>query len=247
YLAAGRGSELPTQPPLLGVETDDTNRGVRAVELLEADRSISQADLERIKYDTGVSRRSFIRRWIADAVASEGDRQARALLARWDFDFDGRGPADTLAAMVVRTGNAWHYRRRPRTDPAEAVDDAAAHLRKHFGRLDVPLGDAMRLRQGGVDLPLDGGPDVLRAMALWDEADDGRLAVRHGDSFLMFMAWDREGRVRSRSIQPFGAATTRPESPHHADQAPLFVRHETKPVWFHPRALRGNTERVYRP
>jgi acyl-homoserine-lactone acylase len=247
YLAAGRGAELPVQPPLLGVETDDTNRGIRAVELLEADRSISQADLERIKYDTGVSARSFIRRWIADAVASKGDAEARQLLARWDFDFDGRGPADTLAAMVVRTGNAWHFRRRPRTDPAEAVDDAAAHLRKHFGRLDVPLGEAMRLRQGGVDFPLDGGPDVLRAMALWDEADDGRLAVRHGDSFLMFMAWDREGRVRSRSIQPFGAATTRPDSPHHADQAPLFVRHETKPVWFHPRALRGNTERVYRP
>ena len=46
---------------------------------------------------------------------------------------------------------------------------------KHFGRLDPPLGTVLRLRQGKVDLPMDGGPDVLRAAALWDEANDGRL------------------------------------------------------------------------
>ena len=84
-------------------------------------------------------------------------------------------------------------------------------------------------------------------MPLWDEDRDGRLAVKHGDSFLMFMAWDRAGRVHSRSIQPFGAATTRPASPHYADQAALFARHRTKPVWFAPAALRPDVERVYRP
>ena len=94
---------------------------------------------------------------------------------------------------------------------------------------------------------MDGGPDVLRAAALWDEAPDGRLAVRHGDSFIMFIAWDRQGRVSSQSIQPFGAATTRPDSPHYADQAPLFVRHRMKPVWFDPAQLKGHVERVYRP
>ncbi|PAX07192.1 penicillin acylase family protein [Sphingomonas lenta] len=247
YLAAGRGSELLPQPPLLGVETDATNRGTRAVELLEADRSISQSDIERIKYDTGVSQRSWAARWFDRVLRAPGNDDAKPVLARWDWNFDGRGPADALAALVLREGNKWHYRRRAPTDPAEALKVSADYLGKHFGRLDPPLGEVLRLRQGGVDLPLDGGPDVLRAMALWDEADDGRLAVRHGDSFLMFMAWDREGRVRSRSIQPFGAATTRPDSPHYADQASLFAAKRTKPVLFHPRMLRGNVERVYRP
>lgn len=247
YLAAGPGSELPRQPALLGVETDVTNRGTRAVELLEADRSISQGDLERIKYDTGVSRRSWAARWFVAVAASGADAEAAALLRRWDWNFDGRGPADALAALVLRKGNAWHYRRRPETDPGEALRESAGYLRTHFGRIDPPLGQVLRLRQGRVDLPLDGGPDVLRAAALWDETPDGRLAVKHGDSFVMFMAWDRTGRVRSRSVQPFGAATTRPGSRHHADQAALFVRHGTKPVWFSPAALRGHVERVYRP
>jgi len=169
------------------------------------------------------------------------------LLTKWDWNFDGKGPADALAAMLLRAGNKSHYQRRPLTDPRKALGDAATYLTKHFGRLDPPLGTVLRLRRWKIDLPLDGGPDVLRAIPLWDEADDGRLVARHGDSFLMFVDWDRRGRVTSRSIQPYGAATTRPESPHYADQALLFTRHLTKPVWFRPSELRGNVERVYRP
>ena len=252
YQAAGAGSELPPQPPLLGVETDTTNRATRAIELMSADGAISEAALARIKYDTGVSRRSWAARWFADlaAVDPRGDQHladAQALLRRWDWNFDGRGPADGLAVLLMRAGQAWHYPRKPEADPRAELGKAAAYLLDHFGRLEVPLGTLLRLRQGSVDLPLDGGPDVLRAASLWDEDKDGRLAVKHGDSFVMFMAWDRQGRVHSRSIQPFGAATTRPESPHYADQAALFARHETKPVWFSPAELRQHLERVYRP
>ena len=204
------------------------------------------------KYDTGVSRLGWAGKWFADlgAVDPKGDRQlaaARALLARWDWNLDGRGPADALAALLMRAGQKWHYQRLAELNPRDELDKAAAYLQEHFGRIDVPLGTVLRLRQGNVDLPLDGGPEVLRAASTWDEDKDGRLAVKHGDSFVMFMTWDRQGRVRSRSIQPYGAATTRPDSPHYADQAPLFVRHQTKPVWFRPAELRANVERVYRP
>ena len=252
YLASGPGSEMPAQPPLLGVETDTTNRGTRAIELMLADRAISQAGLERIKYDSGVTRNGWAGKWYGDVLAVDprGDRQltdALALLRQWDWNFDGKGPADGLAVLLMRAGQSWHYTRKPEADPRAALREAAAHLQKYFGRLDVPLGDLLRLRQGKVDLPLDGGPDVLRAASLWDEDKDGRLAVKHGDSFLMFMAWDRQGKVHSTSIQPYGAATTRPASPHYADQAALFATHRTKPVWFAPAALRGNVERVYRP
>ena len=256
YLASGPGSEMPAQPPLLGIERDTTNRATRAVELMLATPRIGEAELERIKYDTGVSRRGWAGKWFADllGVDPRGDQGlagAQALLRRWDWNLDGRGPADGLAALLMRTGQAWHYERKPETDPREALAKAAAHLRDHFGRLDVPLGTLLRVRQGpephSVDLPMDGGPEVLRACAVWDEAQDGRLACKHGDSFVMFMGWDRQGRVHSRSIQPFGAATTRPGSPHYADQARLFVEHRTKPVWFTTAELRGHVERAYRP
>lgn len=254
FQAAGTGSEIRPQDfsPLLGIETDTTNRGTRALELMSADPSISDADLHRIKFDTGVSRVSWAAKWFADiaAVDPKGDRaliDAQALLATWDWNYDGKGRADALAALLLRAGNKWHYQRRPEADPRTELSKAAAYLVKHFARLDPPLGTVLRVRQGKVDLPMDGGPDVLRAAALWDEAPDGRLAVKHGDSFIMFIAWDRQGRVSSQSIEPFGAATTRPDSRHYADQAPLFVRHQLKPVWFDPAQLKGHVERAYRP
>ena len=254
YQSAGLGSELnpADYSPLLGIETDTTNRGTRAVELMGQDGKISEADLHSIKYDTGISRLSWAARWYEDIakVDPKGDKtliDAQALLGRWNWRFDGKDPAEALAAILLRAGQAWHYPRKAKTDPREELTKATAYLVKHFGRLDPPLGDVLRLRRGSVDLPLDGAPDVLRAASTWDEAKDGRLVVKHGDSFIMFMAWDTKGRVSSTSIQPYGAATTRPTSPHYADQAPLFVKHLTKPVYFHPADLRGNVERVYRP
>jgi len=97
--------------------------------------------------------------------------------------------------------------------------------------------DVLRMRQGDVDLPVDGGNDTIRASTLWDVEDDGRLSVRHGDSFIMFIEWAKDGKVRSRSIQPFGAATTRADSPHYTDQMQLFVDKKLKPVWFDPKDL----------
>ncbi len=252
YQAAGAGSEIPPQPALLGVETDTTNRGTRALELMGADASISAADLTRIKYDTGIARDGWAGRWFRDIIAApdRGDQRvakAQAVLARWDWNLDGRGPADALAAILMRAGQQWHYQRRPELDPHDELAKAAGYLTEHFGRIDPPLGTVLRLRHGTVDLPMDGGPEVLRAASLWDEAPDGRLVVKHGDSFIMFMAWNRQGRVSSRSIQPYGAATTRPDSPHYADQARLFVKHQLKPVWFYPADLKQHVEQVYRP
>ncbi len=252
YQAAGTGSEMPPQNPLLGVETDTTNRGTRALELMGANPRISADDLHRIKFDTGVSKLGWGAKWFADLAAADpkGNEQvahAQQLLTRWNWNFDGHNPAQSLAVILMRAGQKWHYRRNPRPDPQGELATAAAYLTDHFGRLDPPLGDVLRLRQGNVDLPMDGAPEVLRAASTWDEAPDGRLVVNHGDSFIMFVDWDKAGHVSSRSIQPFGAATTRPASRHYADQAPLFVRHELKPVWFYPDQLKQHLERAYHP
>ena len=63
----------------------------------------------------------------------------------------------------------------------------------------------------------------------------------------MFIDWDARGRLTSRSIHQFGAATLDAASPHYADQAPLFAKHQTKPVWFTEAELKGHVERDYRP
>ena len=227
YVAAGPGDEIAPSPPEMGVETDMTNRAIRAIELMEQPGPIDAARLERIKFDTGYSRASYATPWMKAllAIDARGDADiaaAQKLLAGWDWTADGRGRADALAVLVLRPANRQHYRRLPPPDAREELKAATDYLRRVFGRLDPPLGEMIRIRQGKADFPMDGGNDTLRAATFWDEQDDGRLAIRHGDSFIMFVEWDRAGQVRSRSIQPFGQATTRPDDPHHADQAALF-------------------------
>ena len=247
FLAAGPGSELdPGQVPALwGVELDMTNRARRASKLLAEPGPIGLERLLRIKFDTGYEREGYVA-FMLDGIARldlRGEpelREAQRLLGSWDLTADGKGGADALAVMVLEQAMIASYGLEPLPDPKTELTRAVTHLKTHFGRIDPPLQDVIRIRQGNVDLGSDGGGDTLRAATNWNVDPDGRLSVKHGDSFIMLIEWGRDGRVRSQSIQPYGAATTRPESPHYADQAALFVARRFKPVHFDRRELRGS-------
>ena len=256
FLSAGPGSEMNPADwsPLLGVETDTTNRDNRALELMTGTPRVSADALKTIKFDTGVSRNGWTGKWFADlmAVDPKGDptlTQAVAVLRQWDWNADGKGPADSLAAILMRAGQAWHYRRQPEPDPREALLKAAGYLKQHFGRIDVPLGTVLRLRRGTVDLPLDGGPEILRAASTWDEAPDGRLVVNHGDSFVMFVTW-MKGRVSSRIDPALWRCCDHASGTHRImpTRRQWFVAHQAQArVVSTPRQLNGNVERALSP
>ena len=256
YTAAGEGSDLSPEDfsPVLGVERKQTNRSRRAYKLLsETAGPLDRATLERIKYDTGYEREGYIARlWdeierleMPDKAEEEKLDHALYLLANWDFSADNEGPADALAYLLIRDFMSAEYQNRPWPDVEEKLEAAVDHLQKHFGRVDPPLSELLRLRQGDVDLPLDGGSDTLRAATTWRVDDDGRLSLVHGDSFIQWVEWTEGERVFSRSVQPFGAAITRPESPHYTDQMQLFVDHKLKPVYFWRDDVLANAKRRY--
>ena len=239
YTAAGEGSDLlpGAFAPELGVELKQTNRSRRSWKLMSEAELLDRETLEAIKYDTGYERSGYVAQlWDELAALELSDdpdlSEARDLLLRWDFKADNIGRADSLALLMIREFMSSSYQNKAWPDARDELAKAVDHLTTHFGRIDPPMGEVLRLRQGDVDFPLDGGSDTLRASTLWNVEDDGRLAVRHGDSFIQWVEWLPGQRVSSRSIQPFGAATTRPQSPHYADQSTLFVQHRLKPVHF---------------
>ena len=247
YTAAGAGSDLSPEDfsPVLGVELKQTNRSRRAWKLLSETEVLDRANLKRIKYDTAYEREGYVAElWdglealefpprMKDTGQFELER-ARDLLLDWDFNADNEGPADALALLMIRDFMSAEYQNKAEApDVREMLQKSVDHLTEHFGRIDPPMSDLLRLRQGDVDLPLDGGSDTLRASTTWKVDEDGRLSLVHGDSFIQWVEWPTDGgRVFSRSIQPFGAAITRPESPHYTDQMQLFVDHKLKPVYF---------------
>ena len=255
FMAAGPGSELnpASFSPLLGIERRTTNRITRAIELLSAEKgSITPERLLQIKFDTAYSRASFAGRWVAKIMAldlkNEPDLQrAQQLLASWDFNSDGKGRADTLGEALMHLANSAAYHGEPLPDAHEKLREVVDRLTKGFGRIDPPLGDVQRLQRGNVDLPANGGTDTLRAATTWEPQPDGRMRVKHGDSFVMLVTWDKAGHVQSQSIQPYGAAVSRPASPHYTDQMRLFEARRFKPVHFDRADIVAHAERAYRP
>jgi acyl-homoserine-lactone acylase len=255
FLAAGPGSEMDpaAYSPYLGIERGMTNRGLRATELLAADTSITPQELLAIKMDMMYSKKSWVGAWMASFAALDLKdapelAEAQKLLASWDWSSDGKGRADAFAERIIRFGARPNWRGDKMPDARNTLQEAATEFKKRFGRIDPPLADIQRLRRGDVDLPMLGGSDALRATTIWDaEQADGKARVRHGDSYIMLMRWDKDGKVQSESIQPYGSATTRPESPHYTDQMKLFVAGSYKPVHFEWADAVKNAKRRYRP
>jgi acyl-homoserine-lactone acylase len=254
FMAAGPGSELDPKDfsPLLGIERRVTNRIVRAEELLSADTSLTPEELLAIKFDTAYSRNSFAGPWIAKLLAADVSKEpdlvaAQKLLTTWDWNSDGNGRADALGEGMMHMANSANYKRLPLPDAREKLREVVDALMKGFGRIDPPLGDVQRLIRGKVNLPANGGTDTLRAATVWEPQPDGHMRVKHGDSFVMLINWDKAGKVTSQSIQPYGAATNRPDSPHYTDQMQMFEDRKFKPVHFEWADAVAHAKKRYRP
>jgi acyl-homoserine lactone acylase PvdQ len=123
---------------------------------------------------------------------------------------------------------------------------AVAYLADHFGQIDPAWGDVQRLQRGSVDVPLGGGPDVIRA-TYSTKQENGLLRANSGDSYVMLIAWRPDGSVESYSIHQFGSATIREDSPHYDDQSEMFAAMDLKPVWFNLVEIMANLEVQYTP
>ncbi len=234
-----------------GIETHSTNRALRALELFGADRDITREEFERYKFDTAYSKRSATAARLRSLVAGPAPadplaRQGWELLRRWDLKTDAQNPAAALALLTLSPPHDNQPRPIAPDELVNRLERAVRELQGIFGRIDVPLGEVTRLRRGPVDLPLGGAPDTLRAIYTRRD-EDGRRRGIAGDSYVLLAEWDREGRVSSRSIYPYGSATSYEPSPHYADQAPLFARHELKPVYLDEAEIRAHLGREYRP
>ncbi|MEQ8379574.1 acylase [Parvibaculum sp.] len=238
-------------PERLGIQSDMTNRAMRLEETYGADNSITAGEFRDYKYDLRYSQNSAMMEIVNGILAIDaGDdaelRKAQELLHDWDRRTDVASRRAALAVLTAEPVIVAGIRGETPPDPADKLREAMSRLKTHFGRLDPEWGEVNRFRRGPVDLPVDGGPDILRAI-YGSREEDGTLTARAGDTLIMFVEWDRAGKLSSESVHPFGSATQDASSPHYADQSPLFVGMRTKPVRFTREELEGHVEESYRP
>jgi acyl-homoserine-lactone acylase len=237
-------------PASMGLQTNMTNRALRAQETFGADPRITAEAFRAYKFDIAYSARSDMARVIAFVLALDpkGDGDvvaAQRLLRAWDRRTNVASRAAALAVLTaLPMADDLAAGRMP--NPHGPLLAAIRTLKIHFGRIDPAWGQVNRIVRGNVDLPIDGGPDTYRAV-YGEPQKDGRLKAMAGDTFIMFVTWDRLGKLSSESIHQFGSATLDPHSPHYADQTPLFVAMKTKPVLFTEAQLAGHIEEDYAP
>jgi acyl-homoserine-lactone acylase len=235
--------------PTMGIQTNMTNRAYRAEETFGADPHITAEAFRRYKFDIAYSARSEIAQMIAEVCAVDPGQDvdlkaAQGLLKAWDRRTDIHSRAAALAVLMGT--EAHHYDDRPQVKPIDALRHAITTLKTHFGRIDPEWGQVNRFRRGTYDAAIDGGPDTYRAVYGVPQKD-GTLTAVDGDTFIMFVTWDRNGQLSSESIHQFGSATLDKTSKHYADQSPLFVAMKTKPVWLTDAQLAGHVAEDYAP
>jgi acyl-homoserine-lactone acylase len=246
--------------PTMGIETRTSNRSLRALELFSSDESITFEEFITYKYDMTYSSDSDIPSMVKillDAPTPEDEnlQKGMEILREWDFEADPESPGAALAILTLydlaRTSQSFSGSRLIGSEfVAQEVLDSyqrtVESMVENFGRVDVPWGEVNRLIRGDVDLGLGGGPDLLHAIG-GRLQEDGRLKGYVGDSYVLLVRWNADGQVQSLSIHQYGSATLDENSPHYADQSPLFANRQLKPVWFDEADILANLESEYRP
>jgi len=236
----------------MGLETDETNRSLRIQELTDGRTPLGEAELLAIKFDGHYSTRSVAARTIQAILAEDWSADpalaaAAEHLQAWDLDTNIENRHAALGVLSTIEAVTERLQGTPAPPPGEAFRRAAEFLRKNQGRIDPTWGEVNRIVRGEVDLAIDGGPDVLRAIYPHENPEDGRLVAAAGDTWIAIVSWGSDGSLQAKAVHQFGSATLDSASPHYADQLPLFVEKRFKPVLMDREAIEAEATARYRP
>ena len=235
-----------------GLEPRMTNRARRALELFEPDAEITEEELLRYRADTKYHPQSQIMQMVVELVTTKTDdplvKQAQEVLRNWDGDTAKESRGAALAVITGTRALGYEYI-KPEADPVEMLKKTAEELKEKFGRLDPEWGEINRIQRGDIDLPLDGAPDVLRA--IYADRDgvtkQGVMNAFAGDTHIMYADWDSDGELTLKSIHQYGAATMDESSPHFDDQVSLFAKGGYKAMLMTLEEVLPKATRDYRP
>lgn len=210
-----------------GIEDRITNRSRRALELFQNDESITREELLTYRADTRYSPESDLMKLVVELVATKTDdpllKSAQDILRNWDGDTVRTSRGAALAVITGTRTRGYEYTEQER-DPMDALAETANDLMAKFGRLDPEWGEVNRIIRGDVSVPLDGAPDVLRAIYADRDgvANEGVMNAFAGDTHIVVAEWAPDGQVIVDSIHNYGSATLDETSPHYNDQVQLF-------------------------
>lgn len=239
-------------PDWLGLQTNETNRSLRIQALTDGETLIDRAGLLAIKFDTAYAAGSKADAFLQQVLSHDWSNEPEMAdtvqhLRAWDYQLNIENRHAALGALTVLRHVTGQFTGDYGPSPVQAFRDAAALLETNYGRIDPEWGEVNRLVRGDVDIPISGGPDILRAIYPAEMRADGKLHANAGDTWIALVEWDSDGNQIAEVIHQYGAATLDESSPHYADQAPLFAAEQWRPALITRVDVEANAGRTYRP
>ena len=236
-------------PKTMGLQTRTTNRAYRAFELFSDDTSISYDDINEYKHDNSYSKNSrqykFLER-IFDYDFSENKKyvSAQNFLMNWDLSTSYESDHAAFGVCILAPEWLAEIKKEIQPDPIKAFKDCVNEFEENFDSLSIRYSEVNFLERGNKLVPIQGGPDVLRAIYS-PRSDNGILKAIAGDGLFIYVRWSEKGSQTSESIHQYGSATMDQNSVHYDDQMQLYADEKLKNTFFDEGDLANNTSRVY--
>ncbi|SVB23561.1 uncharacterized protein METZ01_LOCUS176415, partial [marine metagenome] len=233
----------------MGLQKRTTNRAHRLFELLDNDLSISYKEMDKYKHDNKYSYNSrqykFLERiFNHDYTSNKEFFDAQNFLKDWDLSTDKNNLHAAFGVCILSPEWLAEIKRKPQPDPIEIFENCVQEFHSNFNGLEIKWSEVNFLERGSKLVPVQGGPDVLRAIyALKNE--DGILKAVAGDGLYIYVLWDEKKIQKSESIHQFGSATIDPTSIHYDDQMLMYSSEKLKNTFFNFQDLISNTETIF--
>ena len=249
--------------PSMGYTLTPTNRSIRFNDLIKKYSKIDWNDFKTIKYDEGYGPTFHFFKdfdvndlfalkendypdiadmlhkmniWSTYRLAPVTDTNFAPLYKTlWNMYNDANDSMVKLFQTDVKAKHDFYL---------QSIRKAKADMLKDFGAINIQLGELQRHQRGNVDIPLGGGPDMIRA-AYPQPYKNGRFRVWVGDSYIMLVKFTKDG-PEIHTVSPYGASN-KPNSPHYTDQMQLYANKQTKPMTLNKAEVYKKAEKIYHP
>lgn len=232
------------------------NRSQRFMELMAKYDLLTYADFKRIKYDQQYPKpiiAPFDVNGVFQLNASEYPKLAKLITVfqKWDY----KGNVENIGAAhwrvfypflrdIVEEKKIDQEAPTPKVLVIEALEKTASYFKKHFGKLDVPLGDFQKHIRGDIQMSLSGLEDVIAAINVSPHRK-GITKATSGESYIMLIKYSDDG-VELETIVPYGASN-RKNSIHYSDQMESYRNHQLKKMTLVESTIRKEAVKIYHP
>lgn len=241
---------------LIGFREKDNNRSERFEELIANYPMISYEEFKRIKYDTqypdsliGLFQLNGV--FALNAVDYPELKELILLIQNWnrkaEIDNVGAAQWSIYYKFLLKKANKYDLYGKTELEDSvivEALLDTKDHLLKHFGKLNIALGEQQFHVRGEEELPVSGMVDMIAAMTT-RPYKDGRVKAVSGESYILLARYSDTG-VELETILPYGESSD-PSSPHYTDQMEHYVNHKLKQMTLDRDTIYRDAIKIYHP